>query len=490
MACVSANAQWWDFTDPVALPGTVNSVNADESMPVFSADSATLYFVRTGDTENQGGVNDQDIWQSSRQEDGSYSDLKRIKSLNNKFNNGVVGSSRDGATLYLLHTYDGKKDEEKGIAQSVKKNGNWSTPEEITIPGLDINGAYYGFHVSPKGDIIIISYDGPNSLGEEDLYVSEKVGGVWSAPRHMGAVINSGGFEISPYLSPTQDTLFFSTNGMGGEGDADIFYAVKQGSWTKWSSPKNLGNRINSPKFDAYFSYTGKSAYWSSNRDGELGDIYKIEILTPPPLEISCIGTNVSVYGGSDGMVDLLINGGGAPYAFRWSNGDRTEDVTGLTAGDYTVTVTDVIGQVATTTCSLDEPEKRIDPVVISNYENHEFKHTFKYNKNKLSVNKGSLRKFVRTVKKDFKEGRPEITINVYSSASQVPTQTYGSNANLAKIRAENMKYDLVSHFKKKHADKVNVVIVETKVAGPAYEEDASNKRKYEPYQYVRLSTE
>ncbi|GAB5416492.1 MAG: hypothetical protein Crog4KO_09220 [Crocinitomicaceae bacterium] len=490
MACWSANAQWWNFTDPVALLGTVNQLETEESMPVFSADSSTLYFVRTGDSENKGGEDDQDIWQSSRQEDGSYGDVKRVKSLNNKFNNGVVGISQDGATMYLLNAYEGKKDTEKGIAKSSGSNGNWGTPEEISIPNLDIEGNFYGFHVSAAGNVIIISYNGPNSLGEEDLYYSEKVGDAWSAPRHMGAVINSGGFEISPFLSSTQDTLFFSSNGMGGEGDADIFYSVRQGSWTDWSAPKNLGNRINSPKFDAYFSYTGNRAYWSSNRSSERSDIYTIDILTPPPLEISCVGTNVSVYGGADGSVDLLINGGGAPYTFQWSNGDSSEDIAGLKAGDYSVTVTDVIGQMAKTTCSLDEPEKLIAPILVENYENYEFKHTFAYNKNKLNVDKGDLRKFVRQIKKDLKDGRNSITINVYSSASQVPTQTFGTNAKLAKVRAENIKYDLIDDFKKKFADKVNVVIVETSVSGPAYEEDATNKRKYEPYQYVRLTTE
>ncbi len=490
MACWSANAQWWDFTDPVALLGTVNQLETEESMPVFSADSATLYFVRMGDEKNQGGANDQDIWQSIRQDDGSYSEVSRVKNLNNKFHNGIVGLSKDGTTAYLLNTYDGKKDTEKGIASATQKNGGWGKPEEIVIPGLDIDGLHYGFHVGEAGNVIIISYNGPESLGEEDLYVSIKEDGAWTAPQHMGTSINSSGYEISPFLTASQDTLFFSTNGMGGEGDADIFYSVKQGSWTNWSQPVNLGNRINSPKFDAYFSYTGTSAYWSSNRERERSDIYTIDILTPPPLEVSCVGTNISVYGGADGSVDLLINGGGAPYTFQWSNGDTSEDIAGLTAGDYSVTVTDVIGQMAKTTCSLDEPEKLIAPVVVENYENYEFKHTFAYNKNKLNVDKGDLRKFVRKIKKDLKDGRNSVTINVYSSASQVPTQTFGTNDKLAKVRAENIKYDLIDDFKRTFADKVNVVIVETSVAGPAYEEDAGNKRKYEPYQFVRLTTE
>jgi Fe-S cluster biosynthesis and repair protein YggX len=486
----SSNAQWWDYTDPEALKGNVNSEDTEESMPVFSSDSATLYFVRTFDPSNAGGESDQDIWKATRQEDGSYAALERVKSINNKFNNGIVGLSKDGSAMYLLNTYDGKRDTEKGIAVSKKSGSSWQKPEKIVIEALDIEGDFYGFHVSASEDVIIISYAGPGTLGEEDLYVSLKRDGVWTTPQHMGTAINSSGFEISPFLSPNLDTLFFSSNGFGGEGDADIFYAVKQGAWTAWSEPVNLGDRINSPKFDAYFSYSGKFAYWSSNRKSDKSDIYKIEILTPPPLEIACVGRNVSVYGGADGAVDLRINGGGAPYTFDWSNGANTEDIEGLKAGDYTVTVTDVIGQSATTMCSLDEPEKVIDPVLVQNFENYEFKHTFSYNKNRLSVKKGELRKFVRQIKKDFKDGRTEITIKIYSSASQVPTRTFGSNDKLAKVRAENMKYDLIDHFKKKYADQVNVVIVSSVVEGPDYAGDAQNRTKYEPYQFVRLVTE
>ena len=91
-----------------------------------------------------------------------------------------------------------------------------------------------------------------------------------------------------------------------------------------------------------------------------------------------------------------------------------------------------------------------------------------------------------------MKEGRESITINIYSSASHVPTKTYGTNIKLTSIRAENMKYDLIAHFEKKedYKGKVNVVIVTRIVQGPEYIKDAGNKKKYLPYQYVGLKTE
>ena len=370
---------------------------------------------------------------------------------------------------------------------------------------MDIEGAAYGFHVNEDENVIIISYEGPNSQGQEDLYVSVKNGESWSAPQHMGNAINSAGFEIGPFLSKSQDTLFFTSDGFGGEGGADIFYSVKNGGWTSWSAPINLGPKINSPKFDAYFVHSGRDCYWSSNRDNERSDIYHAVILDPPPLAVSCSVVDVSVFEGNDGVFELKLDGGAAPFTYAWSDNAMagTQEVivneagyeigvtlSGLATGEYTVTVTDKAGQSAVATCFIEEPPKPLDPVTVVEYENLAFKHIFDYNKNKLSVKRGDLKKFVKEVADQLKDGRPSVTLRITSSASNVPTKTYGTNEKLTQIRAENMKYDLVEYFEKKFPGKVNVVIEENVVAGPEYEDDAINRSKYSPYQFVAIATE
>ena len=488
-ACITlfSQAQFWSVSNPIQLDGTVNTIEAEESIPVFSKDSSILYFVRTFDPKNKGGEYDQDIWYSSRNDDGSYLDCQRLKSLNNKFNNSILGLSNDGKMMYLLNAYDGKKDMEKGIAVSSGSGTSWSNPDKITIPGLDIEGGAYGFHVSGDGKTIIISQNGPKSLGEEDLYVSEKSASGWSTPIHMGNVINSTGFEISPFLSQSKDTLFFSSNGMGGEGDADIFYAVKQGSWTNWSVPVNVGTPINSSKFDAYFTYSGNDIYWSSNRDNERSDIYTASILAPPPIAISAKGTDVTVFNGKDGRINASTKGGVAPYSYAWSNGMTIEDPTGIPKGEYSVVVTDNIGQTATTSVLIGEPKQVI---AVKPERDYAMTHYFGYNADKLDAENDKLLVFMNGLEEQMKNGR-KITVQIQSSASYVPTREFKSNDQLAKSRAEMIKKMLEENYSAKgFGDKFAVVITETAVGGPLYENDRDNIEKYQPFQYIALSTQ
>jgi hypothetical protein len=46
---------------------------------------------------------------------------------------------------------------------------------------------------------------------------------------------------------------------------------------------------------------------------------------------------------GYDGAIDITVTGGSGDYIFDWSNGATSEDITGLTAGVYTVIINDVI---------------------------------------------------------------------------------------------------------------------------------------------------
>lgn len=63
----------------------------------------------------------------------------------------------------------------------------------------------------------------------------------------------------------------------------------------------------------------------------------------PPPFDVTLTWTGTC---GSDctGSVDLTVSGATPPYAFAWSNGATTQDLTNLCAGNPVVTITDANG--------------------------------------------------------------------------------------------------------------------------------------------------
>lgn len=270
--------QDWDYGLAEKLAVGVNS-ECDEVYPLLSPDGQSLFFTRVQCDQNKGGkYTGTDIWSSQRSGTSTGWGLASNEAaLNDRDNTSIVGIGEKGDLFYLMKTTATRRPE--GIYMARRMTTGWAKPTLIPIEGLEPD-EYLGVYVTPDQTAMIISMNGPDSRGREDLYISLKnERGGWSKPKNMGATINSTGFEMSPFLSANKRRLYFASSGHPGLGNGDIFYCDRlYDSWEIWSAPKNLGDRVNSKSFDAYFAIYGDSvAYFSSNRENQM-DIYKVAV--------------------------------------------------------------------------------------------------------------------------------------------------------------------------------------------------------------------
>ncbi len=277
--------------EPVkALPSSVNT-DHEESYPLLSPKKDVLYFVRTFTQDSkEHKTGEQEIFVSKASGKSFEEASNDLPNVNNKFNNAVVGVSKSGAKAYVLNQYPRESYlTAKGMSVTEVSNGTWQKPKTVVMPKIEFKGSHYGVFVSPDETVAIFSMNTPQTKGEEDLFVSFKdETGAWGDFVNLGSKINTGKAEFAPFLSEDKKSLYFSSYGHAGEGDADIFVAERlDNSWTNWSEPVNLGEPINTKGFDAYFSITkDNTVFFSSTRGkNKYSDIYttkmSIEIVQP-----------------------------------------------------------------------------------------------------------------------------------------------------------------------------------------------------------------
>lgn len=92
--------------------------------------------------------------------------------------------------------------------------------------------------------------------------------------------------------------------------------------------------------------------------------------ITQPPILVASVGNfnNVSCFGGNDGEATVAVGGGTPGYTYSWNTSpvQTGATATGLTAGNYTVTVTDANGCQRIATISISQPSAALAATVQS----------------------------------------------------------------------------------------------------------------------------
>jgi outer membrane protein OmpA-like peptidoglycan-associated protein len=264
-----------DIGGPRNLGPTVNSKYSDFG-PIVSADGKSLYFT----SDRAGGFGGQDGWVSHKTAGEWGEPVNLGQPFNTELNEGPDCFTPDEQTMFF--TGCNRKD---GLGRcdiyvTNREGDKWSTPKNLGAP---INSKYNDANasISSDGKVLYFCSDRPGGLGGWDIWFSTKDDkGNWTEPKNLGPNINTADNEIYVFMHWDGQSLYFSSDGRGGFGSADLFLSKISGQG--FSPPINLGPGINSPDKDMYFTIPGSGdlAYFSSTRSDTLGleDIYSVPI--------------------------------------------------------------------------------------------------------------------------------------------------------------------------------------------------------------------
>lgn len=301
-------------TDKIVFKGksqnlgeSVNSFGSEIS-PLVTPDGKTMYFTRKNHVGNSGTIMNDDVWISTYDGSKWSTAVNPGGPINNDANNYVVGISDNGELLTLANTYHPIEASRIGISQTWKSSyGSWVFPKNLITPGIITHNLYAEYFMNSNRTVLLLALERANSYGMKDIYVSFSDNQIeWSDPVNLGNDINTASMEMAPFLAPDGKTMFFSTNGLPGYGDQDVYVSTRlDGPWRNWTKPENIGILVNTKGFEAYFTIpdTADFAYFSSTGSNMLNaDIYRIPLKEIKEIEDSVVAEMLETKLGSNSL--------------------------------------------------------------------------------------------------------------------------------------------------------------------------------------------
>lgn len=220
-----------------------------------------------------------DLYQITKSGD-SFSEAKKVEGdINTRFHEGQISLSKDGKTLYFTRNNfnNGKKGKDGQGTNNLKiykatlgSDNKWGNITELPFN----NNNYSVGHpsLSADGKTLYFASDMPGGKGKSDIYKVAVNGDSYGTPVNMGDKINTEGNELFPFVH-SDGNLFFSSDGLQGLGQLDIFTTVLDMDGNI-QEIVNLGVPVNSPMddFSFFLNDTGETGFIASNREGGMGD--------------------------------------------------------------------------------------------------------------------------------------------------------------------------------------------------------------------------
>ncbi|WP_187146260.1 OmpA family protein [Candidatus Amoebophilus asiaticus] len=250
--------------NPRKLPTPLNQF-ASQYFPVLTVDQQTILFTAL---VNYAGRYRENIYISYKDKFGKWTVPTSISEQINGItsNEGTCTISADKRTLVFTSC---SREGNYGVCDlyiSYRKGTEWTKPQNLG-PHINSKGWQSQPSLSADGKILYFVSERKGNYGKNDIWKSTlQTDGQWSKPVNLGPVINSKAREISPFIHPNGQTLFFASNRTPSMGGFDIYYSnLVNGEWTE---PINLGYPINNHKDQAsiFITADGKKGYYADGK--------------------------------------------------------------------------------------------------------------------------------------------------------------------------------------------------------------------------------
>lgn len=267
----------------------------NEYFPATTADGKYLYFTR----QKRFGIRSQeDIMISEWSDNGWQGAFSVSPNVNTDgANQGAHSISPDGKYLFFTQCEAAGGYGGCDIYVSRKQSGVWSKPVNL---GPNINTKYKETQpcISPNGLQLFFVSSREGGLGKLDIWVSTlQPDGSWGPPQNLGPNVNTAEIDERPYLHTDNRTLYFSSDGHPGFGDADIYLSrFEEGTW---SEAQNLGYPLNSYNYEGgiFVERQGDQAYFATDKYSANGDLDIYHFPLPPaarPIPVTYVQGTVS----------------------------------------------------------------------------------------------------------------------------------------------------------------------------------------------------
>jgi hypothetical protein len=231
----------WIVDRPVAEPmvfgeGLVST--ADDDMDAsFTADGKTLYFTRAHFPNRLGVILETHF------ANGKWS-VPEVVSFSGRFTDYDPFVTADGSKIYFASNrpLTGARPKDFDIWFVEKTANGWS---EAKGAGDAINTPQDEFYPTMASDgTLYFSATRADTLGRSDIYLSRWRDGQWSAPENLGAGVNSAAQEVDSYVAPDQSFVVFAGFGRPDDmGNGDLYISERVNG--VFGTARHLGNGIN-----------------------------------------------------------------------------------------------------------------------------------------------------------------------------------------------------------------------------------------------------